>query len=69
MGAYFQGLSFGIIRQLSFASLRIGLFDYALKMRQQQKGQELNLIDRISLAVATGGIAICVANPVDVLKV
>ena len=68
--AYYQGLTYGILRQLSFASIRIGLFDYTMQqVKKYKKTNDINLLERISVAVFTGAAAICVANPVDALKV
>lgn len=69
--ALYNGLSAGLWRQAIFASLRIGMFDTYMQYTAQRKGgnQHITLLDRIIGGVATGAIAITVANPVDVIKV
>lgn len=69
--ALYNGLSAGLWRQAIFASLRIGMFDVYMQYTAQRKGgnQNVTLLDRIIGGVLTGGIAIAVANPVDVIKV
>lgn len=68
--AFYQGASAGILRQLSFASIRIGMFDYSMQHLAAKKGaQGITLWDRIKWGVVSGGIAITVANPVDMIKV
>jgi solute carrier family 25 uncoupling protein 8/9 len=66
----YRGLSAALMRQLSFASLRIGLFDLAMQKIELRKGSDgITLIDRIAWGILSGAAAICVANPFDVVKV
>lgn len=69
--ALYNGLSAGLWRQAIFASLRIGMFDMFMQYKAEKKGgmNNVTLIDRIIGGVVTGGLAIAVANPVDVIKV
>jgi hypothetical protein len=68
--AFYQGAVPGVLRQLSFASFRMGIFDYAMQRLKAKKGeQNINLLDRIGMGVVSGALAICIANPVDMLKV
>lgn len=68
--AFYQGASAGIIRQLSFASIRIGMFDYSMQHLTKTKGaHNITLLDRITWGIISGGVAITVANPVDMIKV
>lgn len=68
--ALYRGLSAAIMRQMTFASLRIGLFDLAMQKTELRKGAEaITLLDRIMWGILSGAAAICVANPFDVVKV
>lgn len=68
--AFYQGLSAALLRQAFFASIRIGVFDYTLQMIEQNRPQhKIGLLDRMAVGIFSGAIAICIANPFDVLKV
>ena len=48
----------------------MGMFDYAINELAKKKGTEnINILDRIGLGLVTGGLAISIANPFDMLKV
>lgn len=66
----FKGLQAGIARQLFFGMTRLGIYDIANGYLQQTKGSEnVTLLDRIFLGVSSGGLAMVLANPVDVIKI
>lgn len=48
----------------------MGIFDFMLQKLENKKGtNNITLIDRIYLGIFSGGLAICIANPFDMLKV
>lgn len=67
----FKGLKAGLVRQLCFGMTRLAIFDIASCHLQQIKGGEQNitLFDRILLGVSSGGLAMVIANPSDVIKI
>ncbi len=69
--AFYNGLSAGLLRQAVFASLRIGMFDSYMQYIEVKKGgaKNITLLDRMWAGIVTGGLAISIANPADVIKV
>lgn len=66
----FKGLKAGIARQFFFGMTRLGIYDVANGHLQETKGKEnITLLDRIFLGVTSGGLAMVIANPVDVIKI
>lgn len=66
-----KGIFAGLQRQFVFAGLRIGLYG---KVRdvicgKLREGQHPTLLQRIYAGLITGGFAICVASPTDVVKI
>lgn len=69
-GAFFQGLQAGLMRQAVFGTLRIAFFDYGQQRMINTKGEKnITLLDRIGLGMGSGALAMCIANPTDVVKV
>lgn len=70
--ALYSGLAPGLQRQMAFASVRIGLYDAVKqgygKMLQVDPNQK-NIGLRILAGITTGGAAVVVAQPTDVVKV
>ena len=66
--AFYRGLSAGFLRQITFASMRLGLYDYGIQ-HLEQSGVKVNLLHQIGVGILSGGFSIAVANPFDVLKV
>jgi len=70
----YNGLSAGLQRQMCFASVRIGLYD-SFKMFYQQlidgnnRSGSLNIGARVAAGLTTGGLAVLIAQPTDVVKV
>lgn len=69
--ALFGGLMPGLQRQVLFAGLRVGLY---VPIRNVitgplAEGQFPTLMQKITTAMATGTIAISVANPTDLVKI
>ncbi|KAL1110537.1 hypothetical protein AAG570_008065 [Ranatra chinensis] len=68
----FNGLSAGLQRQLCFSSIRIGLYDSVKGLYQQILYGETNRVSvpsRIAAGLTTGGLAVFLAQPTDVVKV
>lgn len=70
IGAFYQGCFPGLLRQITFASVRMGSFDFFMERLAKNKGAEnINILDRIGYGILTGAIGISIANPFDMLKV
>ncbi|CAH1250358.1 UCP2 [Branchiostoma lanceolatum] len=68
----YSGLVAGLHRQMSFASIRIGLYDsvktfYQKQLRREKDGASMPT--RIMAGITTGAIAVSCAQPTDVVKV
>ncbi|XP_058465304.1 dicarboxylate carrier SLC25A8-like [Malaya genurostris] len=68
----YNGLSAGLQRQMCFSSIRIGLYDtvkefYGAFLKENEAG--LQIITRICAGLTTGGLAVMLAHPTDVVKV
>lgn len=70
--ALYNGLSAGLQRQMCFASVRLGMYD-SVKMLYQKILKErpdgLQIFTRILAGLTTGGMAVVLAQPTDVVKV
>src|ERR1700761_7961131 len=63
------GLSAGILRQASYATLRLGFFDRFLaffESRAQTKGTTVGFRERAASSILGGGLAAAIANPAEV---
>lgn len=72
--ALYKGLVPGLHRQMAFASIRIGLYDsvksfYIDILTQGDHISSQNVGLRILAGITTGGLAVSVAQPTDVVKV
>lgn len=70
--ALYNGLSAGLQRQMCFASVRLGTYDSVKGLYQRifnERPDGLQLITRISAGLTTGGLAVVVGQPTDVVKV
>lgn len=70
--ALYNGLSAGLQRQLCFASVRLGCYDgvktfYQRLIKEHPDG--LQIITRVMAGLTTGGLAVCIAQPTDLVKV
>ncbi|XP_055975138.1 mitochondrial brown fat uncoupling protein 1 [Sorex fumeus] len=65
----YGGLPAGIQRQISFASLRIGLYDSVQEYFNIQKDAPATLGNKITAGLMTGGVAVFVGQPTEVAKV
>ncbi|XP_058829130.1 dicarboxylate carrier SLC25A8-like [Topomyia yanbarensis] len=68
----YSGLSAGLQRQMCFSSIRIGLYDtvktlYSSIFKENEAG--LQIITRVCAGLTTGGLAVLLAHPTDVVKV
>ena len=66
--SFYRGLSAGLLRQITFASMRLGMYDFGVQ-ELSNKGVDVNLMHQVSIGMLSGGISIAIANPFDVLKV
>ena len=66
--AFYRGISAGLLRQITFASMRLGIYDYVIQ-EMHNKGYQVNLLHQVSAGLLSGGVSIAIANPFDVLKV
>lgn len=70
--ALYNGLSAGLQRQMCFASVRLGLYDSVKNMYQDvlhENPQGMQIVTRIMAGLTTGGLAVVLAQPTDVVKV
>uniref|UniRef100_UPI00398E3FFE mitochondrial brown fat uncoupling protein 1 n=1 Tax=Pristiophorus japonicus TaxID=55135 RepID=UPI00398E3FFE len=64
----YSGLVAGLQRQMSFASIRIGLYD-SVKQFYTRGKDHASIGTRILAGCTTGGLAVALAQPTDVVKV
>jgi len=64
----YNGLVAGLQRQMSFASVRIGLYD-SMKSFYSRGSDNASLVARLMAGCTTGAAAVAVAQPTDVVKV
>uniref|UniRef100_A0A5F9C614 Uncoupling protein 2 n=1 Tax=Oryctolagus cuniculus TaxID=9986 RepID=A0A5F9C614_RABIT len=64
----YNGLVAGLQRQMSFASVRIGLYD-SVKQFYTKGSEHAGLGSRLLAGSTTGALAVAVAQPTDVVKV
>ncbi|XP_004685351.1 PREDICTED: mitochondrial brown fat uncoupling protein 1 isoform X1 [Condylura cristata] len=65
----YSGLPAGIQRQISFASLRIGLYDSVQEFFSSGTDGPPSLGSKISAGLTTGGVAVFIGQPTEVAKV
>lgn len=72
----YNGLNAGLQRQMCFASVRLGMYEPVkrqyqrlLRVRGDSRGGFLDISARIMAGMTTGGMAVMVAQPTDVVKV
>ncbi|XP_047423161.1 mitochondrial brown fat uncoupling protein 1 isoform X2 [Sciurus carolinensis] len=64
----YSGLPAGLQRQISFASLRIGLYD-SVQEFFTSGNESKHLGSKISAGLTTGGVAVFIGQPTEVVKV
>ena len=64
LGAFYQGLSAALLRQIIYGSLRLGSFSYLTRDKP-----DITFVQRLGYAFFTGAISISISNPTDVIKV
>ncbi|XP_076130037.1 dicarboxylate carrier UCP2 [Alosa pseudoharengus] len=64
----YSGLVAGLQRQMSFASVRIGLYD-SVKQFYTKGSEHVGIGSRLLAGCTTGAMAVAVAQPTDVVKV
>lgn len=70
--ALYNGLSAGLQRQMCFASVRLGLYDSVKAVYSgilNENPQGLQIFTRVLAGLSTGGMAVILAQPTDVVKV
>lgn len=72
----YNGLSAGLQRQMCFASVRLGLYDTVKELYRplfdgsgRRVPGEISVSARIAAGLTTGGLAVLIAQPTDVVKV
>ncbi|KAJ8031460.1 Mitochondrial uncoupling protein 2 [Holothuria leucospilota] len=66
----YNGLTPGLQRQLCFCAVRIGLYENIKEYYSAFLGLEgVNIYTRIAAGVTSGGLAVIIAQPTDVVKV
>ncbi|KAJ8280171.1 hypothetical protein GJAV_G00051390 [Gymnothorax javanicus] len=64
----YSGLVAGLHRQMSFASVRIGLYD-SMKKFYTRGSENAGIVSRLMAGCTTGAMAVTFAQPTDVVKV
>ncbi|XP_031616348.1 mitochondrial uncoupling protein 2-like [Contarinia nasturtii] len=68
----YNGLSAGLQRQMVFASVRLGMYD-TVKTTYQKLFNEnpdgLHVMTRVLAGLTTGGLAVCLGQPTEVVKI
>ncbi|XP_064206944.1 dicarboxylate carrier SLC25A8-like [Anguilla rostrata] len=64
----YNGLVAGLQRQMSFASVRIGLYD-SMKQFYTRGSENASIVSRLMAGCTTGAMAVAIAQPTDVVKV
>ncbi|NWW96454.1 UCP3 protein, partial [Rhynochetos jubatus] len=64
----YSGLAAGLQRQMSFASIRIGLYDSVKQLYTPKGAESTGLAARVLAGCTTGAVAVACAQPTDVVK-
>ncbi|KAM9853218.1 dicarboxylate carrier UCP2-like isoform 1-T1 [Aulostomus maculatus] len=64
----YRGLVAGLQRQMSFASVRVGLYD-TMKQFYSRGSENAGIVPRLLAGCTTGAMAVAIAQPTDVVKV
>ncbi len=67
--ALWKGLAPGILRQMVFASIRIGLYEPVRNYYHGNQQGDISLVTKIAAGLTTGCVGILVANPTDLVKI
>ncbi|GAB0090148.1 mitochondrial uncoupling protein 2 [Sergentomyia squamirostris] len=70
--ALYNGLSAGLQRQMAFSSVRLGMYDSVKTVYQgvlHENPEGLQIFTRVLAGLTTGGVAVMLAQPTDVVKV
>ncbi|NWT90367.1 UCP3 protein, partial [Lanius ludovicianus] len=65
----YSGLAAGLQRQMSFASIRIGLYDSVKQLYTPKGTENAGMAVRLLAGCTTGAVAVACAQPTDVVKV
>ncbi|KXS94558.1 hypothetical protein AC579_4474 [Pseudocercospora musae] len=65
----YDGLSAGLLRQATYATMRLGFFDrfqHFFVVRAEAKGTTIGFRERAAASLSAGGLAAAIANPAEV---
>lgn len=66
IGAFYKGLSAGLVRQATYTTARLGMFDSMNSAYKEYKhGANLTFLEKAALGATAGGLAAVVGNPAD----
>ncbi|NXL70275.1 UCP3 protein, partial [Leptocoma aspasia] len=65
----YSGLAAGLQRQMSFASIRIGLYDSVKQLYTPKGAENTGMATRLLAGCTTGAVAVACAQPTDAVKV
>ncbi|KAI8805209.1 mitochondrial substrate carrier protein [Cladochytrium replicatum] len=64
--AMYRGLSAGLLRQATYTTARLGLFNTFIdQLKAQNNGKDLTYVQRAVASLAAGGLGALVGNPAD----
>lgn len=69
VSAMYSGLSAALTRQVTYTTLRLGLYSTMRDRRAAETGRPLSLVEKFGLATAAGGVASAISTPVEVSMV
>jgi len=65
-GALYTGLSAGVLRQITYTSARLGIFDsLSNKLKELNEGKNIPLYQKAGAGLAAGGLGAIVGSPAD----
>lgn len=66
----YKGLSAGLLRQATYTTARMGLFNtFISTFKQQNEGKSVTLLQRAIAGLAAGGLGAIVGNPCDLVLI
>jgi len=65
-GTLYTGLSAGLLRQATYTTARLGLFNIFMdKLKERNKGQAIPLVEKAGAGLAAGGLGAIFGSPAD----
>ncbi|KAI9145494.1 mitochondrial substrate carrier family protein ucpB-like protein [Paraphysoderma sedebokerense] len=68
-GIYLPGLTASVLREISYSSIRFGLYSHVKTLYGMTPGQDPGLLTKLAAGMTTGAIGSCLANPTDLVKI